>query len=448
MTISTKKRLLLQKDFPINRVEIFSDDVHFSGGGVSSHGTYSSLHAVTGESHSITTKSRYKGRHRRRRRKQRRVFLDLGGPVSITHRYKFPEEIRVETHTRPPGTGGTRQTYEGNLCVTTTPLTGTSFALVPSQIGDSVLTALGTKAWALVKPTSNRGGLAQALGELRDLPSNPVKFLKEAQANLRNIPHGNKGLILKNLTKGSAGQHLNIQFGILPLVKDIKDLIDNVRNLEKNLAQLERDNGRPVRRWKHFAGSESTTTSITNLSSLQTGAALTPSLATGFFPSGGQKIVEVTESWDFRFNARFRYHIDWAKAHEGRLKELLQLSRILLGLDLSISTLYELMPWSWLFDWFANLGDVISNLANDQTDHLVADYAYMNGKYTKLTQTTIVAELKNSTSPDGPYKFQSFDKTVAFHRIKATPYGFGLTMQQLNAKQLGILAALGLTRLL
>jgi hypothetical protein len=116
----------------------------------------------------------------------------------------------------------------------------------------------------------------------------------------------------------------------------------------------------------------------------------------------------------------------------------------LFGADLSAYTLYQLMPWSWAIDWITNIGVNLNN-ARDQEDHLVADYAYINGKYTKDTVYTLEISFAGDTVPVREFRFSV--RETHFRRIKASPFGFGLTFGGFNPKQLSILGALGLTKL-
>jgi hypothetical protein len=431
-----RRRLTLNDKILINKVEIFNNDVHFSGGGPDTSLVYYQIDEIQGDSHpwnNIALRKRW----------------NVGGPCLVTHAGNAPYSMDVETHTRKPGTGGVRQSYEGSLTLhpNLLPTTSPNIPLLPFQLFNSTLTAVGTKAWAESKPTASRGGLGQAFGELHQLPKNPLNFLKDLQTNLRNLASGaSGGRSIKNILKGGAGEHLNFQFGILPMVKDVQDLIKNVRDLDRNLDQLRRDNGRPVRRRRHIAGSSSYSIVESDLTPVQAGASMLPTLAAGFFTGSSRKTVITQSYWDYVFTARFRYFIDWQKADAGNLATAAQISRMLLGLDVSPATLYELMPWSWLIDWFTNLGSVVSNLTNDQSDHLVADYAYVTGKYTSYVDTIIQPKLANC--PNENVVIQGSSQTEVLKRINATPYGFGLTFQDLSPKQLGILGALGLTKLL
>jgi hypothetical protein len=111
-------------------------------------------------------------------------------------------------------------------------------------------------------------------------------------------------------------------------------------------------------------------------------------------------------------------------------------------LTLDPNVLWRLAPWSWLVDWFVNAGDVISNLTDMAIDGLVLQYGYM------MEHTIICDELRLV----GP-RFKSgalVDTTLCLvtetkQRVKATPYGFGLSWSSFSPTQLAILAALGIT---
>jgi hypothetical protein len=153
---------------------------------------------------------------------------------------------------------------------------------------------------------------------------------------------------------------------------------------------------------------------------------------------------------DYKFSARFRYYIDFAKAFRGDIPQAAQIARILLGDDLGPNTVYQLIPWSWLVDWFTNLGAIVDNLTHDASDNLVADYAYINSKYYKYRALTLQFDLKNrpTSANSGAYTVTYEDNSTYFKRNKATPYGFGLTLAGLSGRQKAILGALGLTKLI
>jgi hypothetical protein len=95
-------------------------------------------------------------------------------------------------------------------------------------------------------------------------------------------------------------------------------------------------------------------------------------------------------------------------------------------------------------DWFANVGDVISNLQDSANRGLVMRYGY-------LMEHTIV---KDTYAPIQKRVFLSpveIDSTISFvtetkKRIRANPFGFGVSWSGLSPYQLSIAAALGITK--
>jgi hypothetical protein len=117
----------------------------------------------------------------------------------------------------------------------------------------------------------------------------------------------------------------------------------------------------------------------------------------------------------------------------------------LLGLSLTPDTVWNLTPWSWMVDWVSNAGDVVSNISDALFDGLVLRYGYM-------MEHTLTSDEYFFVGPTG---FQPTNgprpSSITLHhevkkRVKATPYGFGLTWTSFTTRQLAILAALGITR--
>lgn len=403
--------------------------------------TYVATDLVIGDQHSFPIGP--KGRIGTKR--WLRHLRPTGGSVDIVHRVVTPVLANVDVKSFVVGSGGPYQTYSGILYCGTFP-SGSFSTTVPGELSDITLSGQGAVAWARYKPTAQRGGLGQALGELHDLPSIPKLWkLKRQLAQVKHIRD------LHRLGKISAGDYLNYQFGWVPLVKDVLDLIKNIKNLNRNIAQLERDNGRPVRRGGLVSKTSSTTEVTTALTASQMaggciGAA--SSIKASMFKESCTKTVSTTTSTDYKFSARFRYFIDFAKAHRGDMPESIQLTRILLGAEVDAYVLYELIPWTWLFEWFTNgIGASINNLVNDRSDNLVADYAYINGKQTINVKSRISCPLVDfGKGPIEDFSIGIDVESSYFKRRSASPYGFGLSWDGLSLKQLAILGALGITK--
>jgi hypothetical protein len=115
----------------------------------------------------------------------------------------------------------------------------------------------------------------------------------------------------------------------------------------------------------------------------------------------------------------------------------------LLGLELTPESLYNLTPWSWAIDWVSSLGSVISNLEDYQRYGLVMPYGYAM-EHTVVQDTYYwvgPTSLKAGYIPT-PIRLT----TEVKKRVRANPFGFGLTWSALDRTQQAILAALGLSR--
>jgi len=103
------------------------------------------------------------------------------------------------------------------------------------------------------------------------------------------------------------------------------------------------------------------------------------------------------------------------------------------------------MPWSWLLDWVANIGDVLRNFTMFGPDGLVMHYGYMMSTQKRWTEVTIDQAVLANGEPIAPC-WQRFGTELKLRR-KASPYGFGIDPAiAFSTRQWAILAALGMTR--
>lgn len=289
----------------------------------------------------------------------------------------------------------------------------------------------GVKAINLALPTHPVAGLAVGLAELarEGIPSRP----------------GSSGLQGRALQARDAGdEYLNAQFGWLPLVGDLQSAAYAVKNANKLLDQYRRDSGRSIRRRYYFppevSTSESTSSGSLNI------AAGTPTQEAYFLGSTVGSPMKITTQKYKRvwFSGAFTYHLsDGGDGRLDRLRELEQKANLLLGTDLTPEVLWNLAPWSWLTDWFVNIGDQISNATRLMSDGLVMRYGYLmceqitDKTYTLFPQSSQAARL-------GPVHVTF--TTIRKQRVRATPFGFARNPASFTPRQWAILGALGLTK--
>lgn len=283
--------------------------------------------------------------------------------------------------------------------------------------------SFGADAYDKMKPTKPSFESLNALYELKDLPG-----------MLRQRFH-------KSGLKNIGSYWLALQFGWRPLLNDCIKLVQLQRSLEKRLTWLLRNNGKPVRRRIQIASSsESSTVFYPSV----IGHVQHPSFVTRFL-NGARGYNEVTTLTDRVWaSARFRY---WLPDGPRDIDYKRRLLAELYGLSPRPSVIYNMMPWTWLLDWFTSAGDVVSNLDAGVADRLAADYFYvMREKHAIIERHSFCGYYGLARERVVINAFATKDRFLKT-RLKGDPFGFNTSENDLTGMQLSILGALGLSRL-
>jgi hypothetical protein len=237
-------------------------------------------------------------------------------------------------------------------------------------------------------------------------------------------------------------EYLNAEFGWKPFVSDMRKMYELYRNLDKHLNQLVRDNGRIIRRRRELGGSTNTSAVIwqsNDISRIQPGS---------IDPAWGHTYrTEITTTTDRSwFVGAFQYYIPDIGSDQWRGRAV----KALYGANVTPAVLWEATPWSWLLDYFGNMGDLMSNLSTNAAEGVVGRYAYIMHNSTTVVDTTMVIDQGSSSSqtthPKRTYTCSYIYRKEIKARVPSTPYGFGMSYDGLSDHQKGILAALGISR--
>lgn len=300
---------------------------------------------------------------------------------------------------------------------------------IQSNTGDP--SVYGAEAWNKFRPTRSGAELGVFLGELKDVP----RMLKTTAKAFHDIWKGMGGSRTMFSPKAVADNWLNTQFGWRPFLSDLWSFYKTAKTLDRKLKQLRRDNGRWIRRGGSVeVVEESETTKLSD-------ANLWPSLPYYFYAlyPYGRHDQTISLSKNVWFEGAFRYWIPGKP--ESWLWDAVAVAQIF-GLQPSPSLVWELTPWSWLLDWCANVGDSIANMSSIVFDNLCAKYAYVMCHFKQTVSVTGV-----SYYTGGPTEATWTAHLERKSRYPASPFGFGLTQQDLTLRQWSILSALGITRL-
>lgn len=303
----------------------------------------------------------------------------------------------------------------------------------PETAMDNLSNAYGAKAFRRARPGSPSAGILNFTAELRDLPQIPLRALYRLK-RFRSL----------------GGEYLNIQFGWAPFLQDLKKMHRTYMELDRQLAQLVRNNGRGIRRRGNLGETTTTTSTTTYSGNLMGNAFYNAPAAIPPYNLGRHTAVHQTITTEkIWYSSRFHYYIP----DIGSSQWTRRATRALYGLNPTPAVLWDALPWSWLIDYFSNIGDIVHNMSANAVDNLVADYFYVM-KHTRVEERRMSTgqwpafsgSSSFSASPAGSLSLTSTKISESKLRSSATPYGFNVDFGSLSAHQIGIISALGISR--
>lgn len=274
----------------------------------------------------------------------RKMSISLSG-TDVQSRYNFNPWIgawQYDTHAFVLPSGDMARYLESNNNLSTTD----DYSRFLGTAGLSYLEmySLGAKAIAMVKPDNPTVDLATSLAEL----FSERKFF--------SVP-GRSG-------NGLSGEYLNYQFGIAPTLSDAQDLRTAIENHDSIVAQYVRDSERNIRRKFEF--------DVERKSNVKTSSAYAFAVGAPLMwyqnPNPGRLVVTRTEETKSSFSGAFRYSIP----KDALGKRVAELDR-LYGIKPGIATAWELVPFSWLVDYFTPIGSLLDNIDSFLQNGLVLD---------------------------------------------------------------------------
>lgn len=236
------------------------------------------------------------------------------------------------------------------------------------------------------------------IGELKDIPQ---LFVKEATH-------------IKRL----AGTNLKYQFGIKPLVADVKRLLNFQDLILKREEEL-----------KHLYESGLTRTRLLYKANLADYRTDTVHDRDKFFINANVLI---------QTKVVIRGHVRWKPLgipntmYAGDLRRLAR--KAALGMTVDFNTAYQLMPWSWLIDWCSNAGDILQNSRN------IIPVDFEDLSLIKSVKSVAHTSYSSSSTSSGSWTHDEYIRT---------PYSGNVLEFQLpflTKRQVSILGSIGVTR--
>lgn len=236
--------------------------------------------------------------------------------------------------------------------------------------------------------------------------------------------------------KNAGSEYLNVEFGWKPLVRDVRNF---ARALETDVIRLEQMLKRanaPLKREKRWPITWETET-------VDQGSRFAhPGMSVRHYSAGHREKITTfrQERW---FKGVYTFHIDEAAVLAANLGGWLARARMLYGIELTPSVLWNLSPWSWLADWFANIGDVLKNISSFLTNSVSFRGYIMEHQ---MLSTLYVLRGVTFASYPGKHRLEQEYVVETKCRQEVDPFAPGLKGGGLSNRQKGILGALVVSR--
>jgi hypothetical protein len=238
---------------------------------------------------------------------------------------------------------------------------------------------------------------------------------------------------------------LNGSFGWAPFVSDLEKFADNNARFFQYYDHLRRNNGQ----WKHYRRTllDDVTRTLVDKG---TGNRCEPTGYT-FLDVICKPGMSRWEVWEEKYtlvttSGRFKFYIpslDVANyPDDSPSMAMISAWLRMHGLRVSPSVVWRATPWTWLIDWYGNVGRNLDVITGALYDGVVSDYLYLMHH----TESRLVCKQIMATE-GGDVEFEWSRKIEVKQRNEAgSPFGFDSPWETLSPWRLAILAALGISK--
>lgn len=329
--------------------------------------------------------------------------------------------------------------------------------------------AFGAEAMLALRPDLPDFSAGMAVLELKDvfepLKERTSELARKVRDRMRKkgmepkpvrIPKSESGMTTFNKSrKAGAEWFLAAEMGWIPLLSDIAKASIAYAGRTKRFEQVVRDEGKPVRRRKHLSVvSEKTYEGSFDFVNQPNNPDIQPTFVTYMYPPTyphfgypwpythwtGQYTRKVWVS------GKSRYHLPPGPHNDAWTAEV---QRRVFGFKwLTPSNAYNLIPWSWLADYFSDLGTFLEATNPEAiSDSWYAEYAFIMDWRRHVATDEAIQYVSTGTNQFEPVSAERLIIEDYKVRSQASIFGWGFSQDDLSPKQLGIMGALGLSRL-
>lgn len=248
----------------------------------------------------------------------------------------------------------------------------------------SLMPAKALKMLPKVIPTARDYTIFRNVVELRDIPG-AIHSLRSAILNFREqlalLPTKVRDKILDRSTLSTdiPSQYVSYWFGWNQLYKDVMDLLATSTRITKRVNYLITRNGKPTtfRTRQKYPGNVTTS----------------PSFSYATHANDTLITTDTIHSRELEFRLMLSARFDFPPLAVPELRKQLFLTK--LGVLPTVTDIYNLIPWSWLVDWFTGLGNYVEAIDAINTDPALINYGFLTaiqrGKITTTRSATTVS---------------------------------------------------------
>lgn len=232
--------------------------------------------------------------------------------------------------------GLTRTVQNSPMWGSVGPYMSEPWILDSSLLGAYTDNQLALMAQANMNPNNPSVDLPVSIFELHELPG----LIRDAGRLAMKLP-------MADFIRQGAKANLMAQFGLLPILSDLEKLLNFVAEVDKREAYLRRLNTTKPARIKRKLGKQ-------KWSLFQTLVPWQATADTSLTTNRCVLQVDVTRSYWFTARARLSVLLSQRDLRDEAFWQGLGLRHP------DIAQIWELLPWSWLIDWFTTTGSILA----------------------------------------------------------------------------------------
>lgn len=195
-----------------------------------------------------------------------------------------------------------------------------------------------------------------------------------------------RGINLPTTWNDPGTDYLRLQFGLMPIIRDAQKLLQLTNEIDKKIEK--------IRRLKEHGYLRSSSKKFPKVYT----STISENFRDGVGGLWNVTSVRTTKRWCTLYYTAITDNLPETDAETRRMA-----NSILYGTKLDGSTLWNVMPWSWMIDWFSNFGEYIESQRNTIGAKLSKSIVMETTEYETVTRCVVPPPLSSKLEYQFPY---------------------------------------------